>query len=160
MATRPTFSVWGEGRKGTAAAGCPQRKPEASAKVYVHQHCRAELCTEETSENTGFVQQMGQLCGSLNFTRGLMYMNVPLKYLWSLSLPMSWRMFWREQKCSSTVGDTVIQAPCLEGQPLEGSGWWSQAVTKRSESSRERCQGKKREQHQDTLSLLSPSFAL
>lgn len=61
-------------------AGCPPKKPEASVKVYVHRHCRAELCVEEALGKSGRVQQMGQFCGSLNSTEALMLMFVLLKY--------------------------------------------------------------------------------
>lgn len=64
-------------------AGCPQRKPEASVEVYVHRHCRAELCVEETLGKTGRVQQMGQFCGSLNSAKAPMCTYALLKYPWS-----------------------------------------------------------------------------
>lgn len=66
----------------------PQRKPEASVEIYVHRHCRAELCVEETLGKTGHVQQTGQFFGSLNSTRVPMCMCVLLKYPWT---PGPWK---------------------------------------------------------------------
>lgn len=75
---------------------------------------------QKRPENTGFVQHVGQFCGSLNFTRDPMCVHVPLKYLWSPNLPTSQRMFWRKQKCPSTVGDMV---PWTKHLILKGSPW-------------------------------------